>query len=513
MKNKILKEILGILFAMSSALLSFHLMVSYEIELVVITGIVSFVVALYFYNKTITDFIEYVKNNKVFSIFSMIVSFIIIMQLYIDKSPLYKDKIGISLINPFRLRFFIISSISALYIGTILIRKIKEFIVEFYKSFSDWDKKIYVILSAISLIIIIFAYSANSNWFMQYDKVYSIDSGWVYKNIFKSSTYYDIRHPIMGVLTFPIYSLVNSIVSFAFNAELGSTINAIVLQFMNVQLMMIIGFLIKDITKNKMIFIIYMISFPTILYSMFFEKYQLCVFLLFLYVYNMCKKSEKSPINIILAAGCMPTSCCIGVLELITSDKFMVKIKKILKIIFMTIIIFVVLGRARVLEFGIDEMLTKKNTFSNKTYSIQEKGISTTKMIQSCFIALPSHAENDVYWWDSIESNISILSLVIIGIIIIGAIINWKSFFVKSCSIWSIFSIVLFVVLNWSTQESPLFNIYFHWALIPLFVMGLDYLINKLKVNRRVVYGVICFIMLSINLVSIIEVGKFLTVL
>ena len=76
--------------------------------------------------------------------------------------------------------------------------------------------------------------------------------------------------------------------------------------------------------------------------------------------------------------------------------------------------------------------------------------------------------------------------------------------------LWIIFSIVLFVVLNWAPHESPLFGILFSWALIPLFKLGVDWLIKKWGMHKKIVYGVILSVMLMINLAVLPDIHKFL---
>ena len=40
---------------------------------------------------------------------------------------------------------------------------------------------------------------------------------------------------------------------------------------------------------------------------------------------------------------------------------------------------------------------------------------------------------------------------------------------------------ILFMILNWSIHESPLFNIYFAWAIIPATILGLEKIFEYLN--------------------------------
>lgn len=154
-----------------------------------------------------------------------------------------------------------------------------------------------------------------------------------------------------------------------------------------------------------------------------------------------------------------------------------------------------------------------KGKFSKNTYTVQEKIVATTKVFQTSFIAIPSNTEvrENMYWWENLESKISITAIGIILVIAIGAIVNRKELFVKISTIWSLFAFGLFVVLNWSVKETPLFTIYFSWAIIPLFVMGMDFIIEKLKMKPKIIYGMIMIFMTVINVITMFDIQNYLT--
>lgn len=522
--EKIKALLIKLIFAFSSVVLSFQLTVLMgnsskitKISIVMITSIVSFVVAIYFWQKTHTETINECKKHKILSLIYVVLACIVWARLYSILGVELKHKYDNALIlNPYRLRFFVLSIFSIIYLGVFICIKLKEYILKFYKSLDDWDKKAYAISTVILFGLVVILYNISANWYLQYDKVYSLDSGWCFANIFPRPNYYDIRHPILSIFTFPIFAIIDTFVKLLFSGNLVNTVEAIMLQFVNVQLLILIGLNLKKLTNSKMTFILYMISFPTIVYSMFFEKYQICVFLLVMYVIAMCNNSKKtSKALLISAAGCMPTSCVIGILELITSDTVKEKLIRIGKIIISTILVFIVLGRLWVFRFGLSEITEKRDNFSNQTFTLKERTVATFNMIQSSFTALPSDiitTEKGAikYWWNAIGTKLSIESLAIVAIIIIGIISNRKKLFVKIASIWNIFAFVLFAILNWSPQESPLFSIYFSWSLVPLFVMGIDFIINKLKLNRNVVYGILVFFILIINITTMFDIQNFL---
>lgn len=514
--NNIFYFILGIIFALSSAMLSFQLIIDdYYLTInIIFTATVSFLCAIWFWIKTARKTCEIARSNIIFTIVCIIATCMVMMQLYLTKGVECREIFKEWIINPFRVRYFIISIFSAMYIGIYIGNKIKEWILDLYHSLDTWDKKAYIIATVISFFLIAIAYSSNANWYLQYDKVYSLDSGWCFKQIFPHANYYDIRHPILSVYTFPIWAIVTTVVNMFLPGNLSTMIVAILLQLFNAQLLILIGLQLKILTQSKWVFIFYMISFQTMLYTMFFEKYQLCTFLVVLYVFTICNKKDNSTASLIASAGAMPTSCFIGVSELFTSDKLWTKIKKISKIVLITVLTFICLGRGHVLQYGMSEMLTQKEKFSNKSYTMQEKMISTTKVFQGALTALPSNTTaNNKYLWEGLESNVSLVTIVIIMTIITGGIVNRKKNFVKISAVWSIFAVILFVLLNWSTHETPLFAIYFSWAIIPLFVLGIDWIVNKIKANPKIVYTTITGIIMIVNIATIFDIQKFLQTL
>ncbi len=514
MKQKIYSIIGGIIFAISSAILSFQLIVKeyYTLENVIFTIITSLFCAVWVYKNTYKESYEMCKKNPIFSIVCFLVGIIVSRKLFLDKGIECHKIFENWSINPFRVEFFIVSTISLLYIMNYLGNKIKTWILNFIKELDKWDKKAYIITTIITSLVIIIAYAFNNKWFMSYDRVYSLDSGWIFKNLLPKATYYDIRHPLLNVFTFPMWAIVQTFVKIFMPGNLSNLIIAIIIQIINVQFLILIGLLLKKITNNKFVFILYIISFPTLLFTLFLEKYQLCTFFIVLYIYNVCNKKESN-LSLISAAGTMPTSCFIGIVELIKSDRFINKLRQVAKIVILTILTFICLGRGHILQYGISEIKEKRNTFSNKTYTIIEKTIATSKIIPGSLIALPSKIDNvkKTYLWDGLEkNNLAISTLLIFAILCIGIIKNRKELFGKITVAWMIFSAILFMILNWSTHQTPLFAIYFSWAIIPNFVEGLDFIIEKIKGNSKLIYMILISFIIIVNATTMFDITKFL---
>lgn len=106
--------------------------------------------------------------------------------------------------------------------------------------------------------------------------------------------------------------------------------------------------------------------------------------------------------------------------------------------------------------------------------------------------------------------SVSLIGVFILVISIMGIIVNRRENFVKVCTVWLSFAFLLFTVFQWSVHESPLFSIYFSWAIIPLFQKGLQYMIDKFHWQERLVYVPLLLVMLVVNVLDIVNIGMFL---
>ena len=511
-KEKEINWVLKVLLAFSFSILAFYQIVITEYTQfnVTITIFVAFICGFWLVDKSIHDNFKYIREHLATSCLILFVAVIITIKLYDIKGVRVQEIVADTWVkNLFSIYWSLFSAIALFYSGVWLFRKGKNLLREIADELEPWDKKIYIFLSVLSLGVLALMYTTNCGWYIQNDNVYSIDSGYCYSSIFPDPAYYDVRHPLISLITFPLWAVLSFISDVLIPENLRLVFCAVGIQSVNVQLLLGIGLLLKIMTKNKRVFLLYMFSFPTLLFSVFLEKYQMCTFLLVLYVYIVWSKPENSKGNFILAAGTMPTSGFIGVLELIVKTEKKEKLIKIIKLIVQGILMLICLGRGHMLFKGLEEITTMRQSFSAGALSTGEKIISVMKMIQSAFIPLSSNV-TEKYIWSSVTSQLSVISIIIMLVILIGIISNWKKFLSKVFAIWILFSFILFVVLNWSSYESPLFSIYFSWAIVPAFVMGLDYLIEKFRLNSKVIYNVLLALILVINLMALVDISNFL---
>ena len=509
--KKILFVFLGICISYSSALLSIflfsigHIINNINLLQIFITFIISFFTAFFIYIKNYKCIIENYKTKKFIYFLASFLSIILLVNFH--KFYTYYDYDSFNTLFKFsQIQNIILIFLGLLFYILLLLIKIKEITKIFISKLEPSDKKVFLIFSFIIILIISILYNYNFGFFVQYDKVYSMDSGFVLNSIYKNLAYYDVRHPLLNIPSSVIYFITKSFLYLFTNSD---TALAILIQIINAELLLIIGFILKIITKNKMIFYLYMFSFPTMLFMIFLEKYQLCVFFIILYIFLLYIKKNGN-LAIALSAGCMPSSSFIGICEILKKDKVKKKIINIIKIIITTLVLIIILGKINNLVNSYSDIIEMKSKYVNTNISFLGRVISFMNLITSLIIALPSSVVKDKFLWDNLTTNINYLSILILIISIIGFIKNRKDYFNKVFIAWLGFAFILFVFLKWSTNESPLFSLYFSWALIPLFIEGIDYITKRFKINRKITYIILFSIILIINISTLININHFL---
>ncbi len=501
-----------ILFTVSFMFFSFYSILPEDYKNVGIVGVtivVAGICGFWFIHKQGKEVLEYANKHKTLAVFMIIYAvhymFLLYQQKYVESAEHFFFTWPI-----FRLGCYMIGGFAVWFIGLSVVDKCICWIKHLFTQLTETDKKEYRLFSLILTAILIVFYVYTSGWYLQYDMVYSMDSGYCYNHIMASAAYYDIRHPFLSVITFPVFVFIKLIGNVIVPIHMIKPFDALAFGIINIQLLLLTGLQLKVLSGHRHMFRIYILSFSTLIYMFMFEKYPVCVFLLVLYVYSICKKERmRADTGLLLGAGAMPTSAVLGVVELFEHNTMKQKVCYIFKIILSFLAMLICFGRARVLWYGISELTTTKQRFGDITFPLQKRIYAVFDMIQGSFIAQGSEL-TDTYWWISIGEKIPIVGVVLLIVICLGIYEGWKEKYIKICTLWLVFAFVLFVALRWSPHESPLFSIYFSWALIPLALSGMDGLIEEFKWNEKYVYGGIVVIMAIINGMTILDINRFL---
>lgn len=499
-----------IMIFFSSALFTYWLLINYDSNIALVSMTVSGLLSAILYNKKRHDVVMLVNTNKKSSI---CLALFILYMLYSIKVCKGTQDIQLGGHILIRTRYIPLVFISMYFYAIIALDFIKRLIKDFIEKLSLWDRQAYAIASVIITAIIIFLYSKNSGWYMQYDGVYSLDSGWCFNKIFPVIQYYDIRHPLLSIFTFPIYVFMSLINQIFIPENMWGVTYAIGIQFFNSQLLITTGLMIKKITDDsKEIFVLFICSYSVIMYLFMFEKYQLCVFLLVLYVYCQCSGKNKESLPVYVASAfVMPTSAFCGISYIWTDRTIKKKIKDIGKIGAYTLCGLICLGRGSVLITGLNEAFAMKSRFGSGEWLLTQKLISLSKLWQGVFFPVNATTYNETsYFWVHLTDRYEGIFILLLLLTIIGIITHRKELYIKTCIGWLVFSFILVVVLQWSVSESPLFSLYFAWALIPAVKYGIDYLIGKLKLNYKILYRLMFVLLIVTAFIDLSKIQLFL---
>lgn len=509
--------ICGILVSISFAIFAFQQIIIdyYSNAINAITILVAFITGLYIWCKTIDQVCIFIKDHITLEINLILFSIFISVAGYMTKGVNYNTTISFGgLFHFLRLRYYLIACLCIFYGLNLLVKCAKELLEDLFSNISIKEKKMYIVFSGVISILIVLLYVINPMWFQQIDNVYSIDSGWCFNNIYPDINYYDIRHPLLSEIAFTLWAIIRVGLKIIAPANLIIPLSAAFIQIINIQLSILVGIMLWKISGSKWAAYMYLCSFPTILFFVALEKFQICVFLLVLYTYIKCRKLKYSTGVAVMTIGVMPTNAFIVLLELFDDNSPKEKIKNIAKLVACGVLTIICFGRGFLLNIKtlFEQISQMHSAFGSGSLSIYNRINSVLNMIGSSFITLSSSA-TESYLWVSVYSRITIMAIFVMILMLVGAIVKRKDRFYKICIAWVAFAFVLFVGLNWAPHESPLFAIIFSWAIIPLAVSGMQWLFHLLKLNEEIVYKGCMLLMTIINVATIVDINKYLLML
>lgn len=372
---------------------------------------------------------------------------------------------------------------AGIYLVAVFIRKLYQSLTE-----DKDDRKFLIIASlAVSAAVIIF-YSASDRLYQQYDLVYSMDGGWVFNNMYPMLNYYDVRHPVISIFYYPIYCFCFYFLK-VFHAY-SVTGLAILLQMVHVQMWLLTALLLSHISGNKWVKYLYLASGPVMLFMFFFEKFAILVFLLVLTVYLIKQNNPVYIATIAAASGSILTSCVIaaGIL-FIRKVSWKDKWKAILKAVVFTIIFFIAFGRLGTVLNGLPEAEAMKGFLGQLT--VRQKLYSYLNMIGSSLISISPDIQADRVWWLGLTDTFNIVGFLSLIMCVYMIIKDRNRIDIQISTGWMIFSFVLVFFAGWSISESPLFAVYFSWALILIGSHFLERLLTHFCDEKRLYLTVI----------------------
>lgn len=430
---------------------------------------------------------------------------------------------------------------------------------------SDRTERIYFGISLLQCVMMIgfFYIRTNLQW-SSLDRIYQTDSAFVCNNyypVFSLGWSFDwdignggIRHPLMTLYTYPLYLLASALADLFFFLPYVQVVWYAVIQSV---LMILTVIMLKRLIKSNWIYLIFNLSFPFLFFTINVEKYQLSTFFLVMYVYSIVrgegKRDEIKKYSLIAATGTMATSALLGVFYS-KGKTVKEKLKGYAGLLAEFFVILIGTGRIHYIwnfAYLLDQNFVMFNgkssgaslkaalagigsrmfmatgvltaglggiTIANGDLEVipmfAKRLCSFFNLLASCFVPVPYHTtENQfgisIFFWKSLQSELSVFGILVFAILIAVFVKHRKEKFVQMCSAWILWAFVQFGVIGFSASCSPLFSLYFGWAVIPMVLIGMKDVLRK-PMHQLLGYGTLAFLMLYTNYVHLNDLYVFM---
>jgi len=404
---------------------------------------------------------------------------------------------------------------------------------DYFIGLDKMDKLFLITSTIIFSILIIMVYSTTNVFYSPmvdgkvglYDIVYTSDSGgMVLNNVFVNIAAFenDLRHALFGLYSLPfgiIAIILSKVIFFVPNSY------PLLLAIVQVPLLSISGLLMCKMMKLNQkskffLLLIFSISYPYIFYVLCLEHYLIGVFYLIVFIYTFL---ERKTLKSLLYIGATGTFISSGILFPFISrqKKLMNWIKDIEKTALMFFSLAIVFGKlSPFLNFK--AYLKENMKFAGGQISFTDKVFQYISFIKSCFIkpiieikeikyTLANYtASYHSYQLEEIKT-VSIIGLLLLALVILGFLLNYKNNFARVCIFWVTFSFVIMCVVGWGTSENGLilYSIYFSWAYVCLAFMAIERLFSKIPKIKYSLLVTIVVIMMFINIIGVYELIQF----
>lgn len=144
-------------------------------------------------------------------------------------------------------------------------------------------------------------------------------------------------------------------------------------------------------------------------------------------------------------------------------------------------------------------------------FGIKEKFFGYTNLCASSLLPVAYEGTEINFYWTHLTDKINYFGLLIILICIYTCIKYRKEKKIYPFILWFIFSAVQFIIIGFGTGLEPLFSLCFSWAIISLFIIG----VNNLLKNRKfetIIYVCLLVIMFYLNFIHFEELLNYLLI-
>lgn len=275
--------------------------------------------------------------------------------------------------------------------------------------------------------------------------------------------------------------------------------------------------------KRMGFYILFACWFASMLHILILEQYafNLLWSAAFLHVYiTKSGRTNESDACYILAAGNVSTGTLLAIPELLDGVD---QAKKTIRHAFVSAVCAMclsgqILGVVRTLK----ESLTMA-MFCGSGVGLINRLQQFTVFVRSVFLYPESagflatpwfefEQEKYAVWRLSVVELFDLLGVLLIGLAVMGLILNLKDRFARFCGGWLLVSFLILVLIGWGTPENGLiiYGLHFGWAYIGLLFKLLDRIFDKYPAILLCACSIMGVAMLSINLPGIFDMLSFL---
>lgn len=376
----------------------------------------------------------------------------------------------------------------------------KNIILDVWKKSNKESKILFFIACFVFVFIYILVFNETIGFSENYDVIYSIDSSYVKSTMLKKGSYATIQHLFVA---FP-YFLIRELSS-KFDLLLNS--KSILLICMQIFMLGFCSLILWCLTHSRWVQIIFLISFPTMLFSFMVEKYQICVLTLLLYVYAVIMNRRENKMMFFMTVGTISINAFMGIV-ISKKDNIIDRIYDFIKVALEFLSFLILIGRAGVIQGLLLYPNQLEGYMTSKTF--YERFLAYTNMIGNCLFRSPYQITETSIWWINNGQYLNVLGFLLL-FLCLGNCLTLKknSSIINVGLLWILFSFVLLVLYGWASNESPLFSILFSWSYI---VCGCN-IIEKTIINKKLKNGLFILfslIMIWLNFSHMFEIFVFL---
>ena len=554
-KNRALNLFIKLLFIISTPFMIRIFSLSVNILYMIFEMLISFLIVMILVFKY--DFIEKAFKNIsckqmivaiIFSIYILHLNFIIILKhikdvmFIVGKFDKFLPNFFLNILNDkiiyILLPFYLLAIFPCFVFISFILNNFSKSIKQFFNVIDRKELKYITTLTMFFsiLIVIVFIFTNVLNTKIC-DIIYTLDTNFMEEVFIRfGMNENDIRHPLFGLFALPISlpaKVISNIFPFIPNLYL-----ILLLSFQLIILNIAIIFLCRMLgiegSLKFLIASIFAITYPSILFIFFLEKYVLTFSYLIFFLYVYIKKNNDDRYKKLFYIGITGTLITSGILfPLISSNNIKSNFKGFILDILNTALIFfviiILIGQLKVFVDGFNRVNLLLSNFGGGKISFLDKIYQYTNFISSCFIK----PTTTIYSGDNLNpffqifvpnyqmvkaTSINIFGVLLLIISAIGFVINRKEIIVKISGFWILLSFIILIIIGYGIQENGLvlYSLYFSWAFFVLIYKAIDKIFSKLIEYSihfqkiKIIFLVSIFIvLLVINTIGLIDLIKF----